>query len=50
MKLDFFKKDKFKKMLVRLVKVLIVLMVFGIILTYIGVEYTAKPKFCITCH
>ncbi len=47
---DFIKKEKFKKAMIRLVKVLIVLVVFGVILTFIGVEYTAKPKFCVTCH
>jgi len=50
MKLDFFKQEKFKRRIIKTAKVLLVLLIFGIILTFIGVEYSAKPKFCITCH
>jgi nitrate/TMAO reductase-like tetraheme cytochrome c subunit len=50
MRLDFFKQEKFKKRMVRAGKVLLALLVFGVILTFIGVEYSAKPEFCITCH
>jgi len=50
MKLDFFRQEKFKKRIVRAGKVFLVIIVFGVILTFIGVEYSAKPEFCITCH
>jgi nitrate/TMAO reductase-like tetraheme cytochrome c subunit len=50
MKIEFIRKEKLKRLSIRLVKILIVLTIFGIILTYVGVEYSAQPKFCITCH
>jgi nitrate/TMAO reductase-like tetraheme cytochrome c subunit len=48
--LKFLENPKFIRISKRMAKILVFLFFFGLILTFIGVQYSAQPQFCKSCH